>query len=66
MATGHGRTALGFDLDERNVDLARDRVGPMFFSSLTLAEWIDQAPDQLGSLIGGPVLSVSIDPPDAR
>lgn len=42
VATGHGRTALGFDLDERNADLARDRVGPMFFTALTLAEWIDQ------------------------
>jgi tRNA G10 N-methylase Trm11 len=41
VATGHGRDALGFDLDERNVDLARDRVGPMFFTDLTLAEWID-------------------------
>lgn len=26
-ATGHGRDALGIDLDERNADLARERVG---------------------------------------
>lgn len=27
VATGHGRDAIGIDLDERNVDLARERVG---------------------------------------
>lgn len=27
VATGHGRDAWGIDLDERNVDLARERVG---------------------------------------
>lgn len=27
VATGHGRRALGIDLDERNADLARQRVG---------------------------------------
>ena len=31
VATGHGRDAIGIDLDVRNVDLARDRIGPMFF-----------------------------------
>lgn len=31
VAVGHGRNAIGIDLDERNVELARDRVGPMFF-----------------------------------
>lgn len=30
VATGHGRDAVGIDLDERNADLALDRVGPMF------------------------------------
>lgn len=30
VAHGHGRDAIGIDLDERNADLARDRVGPMF------------------------------------
>ena len=29
VATGHGRDATGFDLDERNADLALDRVGPL-------------------------------------
>ena len=32
VATGHGRNAIGIDIDERNVDLARDRIGPMFFT----------------------------------
>lgn len=27
VATGHGRQAIGIDLDERNADLARERVG---------------------------------------
>lgn len=27
VATGHGRDAIGIDLDERNLDLARQRVG---------------------------------------
>lgn len=32
VATGHGRTATGIDLDPRNADLARERVGPMFLT----------------------------------
>lgn len=31
VATGHGRDAISIDLDIRNVDLARERIGPMFF-----------------------------------
>ena len=27
VATGHGRDAIGIDIDERNADLARDRIG---------------------------------------
>jgi site-specific DNA-methyltransferase (adenine-specific) len=27
VATGHGRDAIGIDLDPRNADLARQRVG---------------------------------------
>lgn len=27
VATGHGRDAIGIDIDERNVDLARERIG---------------------------------------
>jgi len=27
VATGHGRDAIGIDLDERNADLARERLG---------------------------------------
>jgi hypothetical protein len=30
VAAGHGRVGLGIDIDERNADLAIDRVGPMF------------------------------------
>ena len=38
VATGHGRDALGIDLDHRNADLARDRIGPMFFKEATVEE----------------------------
>jgi hypothetical protein len=27
VALGHGRDSVGIDLDERNADLARERVG---------------------------------------
>lgn len=43
VATGLGRDALLIDLDERNVDLARDRVGPMLLAESTpaeAAEWL--------------------------
>ncbi len=30
VAHGHGRDAIGIDIDPRNADLATDRVGPMF------------------------------------
>lgn len=33
VATGHGRDAIGIDLDARNVDLARERVG-MFLTDV--------------------------------
>ena len=42
VATGHGRDAIGCDIDERNAELALERVGPMFFSAFSLAEWVDQ------------------------
>jgi DNA modification methylase len=32
VATGHGRDAIGIDLDERNAELALERVGPMFLT----------------------------------
>jgi hypothetical protein len=32
VATGHGRDAIGIDFDERNAELALDRVGPMFLT----------------------------------
>lgn len=32
VAHGHGRDAVGIDLDERNAELARERVGPMFLN----------------------------------
>jgi len=39
VATGHGRHALGIDFDARNIDLARERVGPMFFDPVALDEF---------------------------
>lgn len=38
IATGHGREAIGIDLDERNADLAIERVGPMFLTIEHLSE----------------------------
>jgi len=32
VATGHGRDAIGIDLDSRNFDLALDRVGPFILT----------------------------------
>lgn len=32
VATGHGRDAIGIDLDERNAELALERVGPMLLT----------------------------------
>ena len=32
VATGHGRDAIGIDIDERNADLALDRVGPLMLT----------------------------------
>lgn len=37
VATGHGRDAIGIDLDERNADLAIDRVGPLMLTVEHLA-----------------------------
>jgi hypothetical protein len=36
VATGYGHDAIGFDLDARNAELARDRVGPFLFSLVDL------------------------------
>lgn len=32
VATGHGRDAIGIDLDSRNADLAEERIGRMFLT----------------------------------
>lgn len=32
VATGHGRDAIGIDLDARNADLALERVGPLLLT----------------------------------
>ncbi len=32
VATGHGRDAIGIDIDARNADLALDRVGPLLLT----------------------------------
>ena len=34
VAHGHGRDAIGIDIDPRNAELARDRVGPLFLEVL--------------------------------
>jgi len=36
VATGHGRDAIGIDLDSRNLDLARERVGMFLDESVPL------------------------------
>jgi hypothetical protein len=36
VAHGHGHDSIGFDLDERNLELARERVGPFFFDEVTV------------------------------
>ncbi len=38
VATGHGRDCLSIDLDARNADLARERVG-MWLTETTAEEW---------------------------
>lgn len=43
VATGHSRDFIGIDLDERNHDLALDRIGAMFLQHTT--------PDQLADLL---------------
>lgn len=35
VAHGHGRDTIGIDLDERNLDLTRERIGPMFEIGVT-------------------------------
>lgn len=37
VATGHGRDAIGIDIDERNADLALNRVGPFILTVEHLA-----------------------------
>ena len=38
VATGHGRDAIGIDIDERNAELALDRVGPLMLTVEHLAD----------------------------
>jgi DNA modification methylase len=38
VATGHGRDAIGIDIDARNADLALDRVGPLMLTVEHLAD----------------------------
>jgi predicted RNA methylase len=42
VAIGCGRDFLGCDIDKRNVDLARDRIGPMFFDELDLDAYTEE------------------------
>jgi hypothetical protein len=48
VATGHGAIGIGIDLDERNVELARDRIGPLLFREATVSELAE-------SLATGPI-----------
>lgn len=43
VATGHGRDAIGIDIDERNAELALDRVGPLLLTVEHLADGDDRA-----------------------
>jgi hypothetical protein len=36
VAHGHGHDSIGIDLDSRNLELARERVGPFFFEEVTV------------------------------
>jgi hypothetical protein len=36
VAHGHGYDSIGIDLDSRNLELARERVGPFFFDEVTV------------------------------
>jgi DNA modification methylase len=38
VATGHGRDALLIDLDDDNIDLARERVGGLFFREASIED----------------------------
>ena len=38
VATGHGLDAIGIDIDERNAQLALERVGPMLLEIVSLSE----------------------------
>ena len=39
VAHGHGRDAIGIDIDERSAELARDRVGPLFLEVIGDTDW---------------------------
>lgn len=41
VATGLGRDFLGLDLDERNVDLARERIGSLIFRQVSVDEAVE-------------------------
>ena len=43
VATGHGRDAIGIDIDERNAELALERVGPLLLTVEHLADGDDRA-----------------------
>jgi len=41
VATGHGRHAIGIDLDPRNLNLANDRIGPLILTNgPELPDWL--------------------------
>jgi len=41
VATGHGRNAIGIDIDPRNLHLANDRIGPLILTNgPELPDWV--------------------------
>jgi hypothetical protein len=47
VSHGHGHDTIGIDLDHRNVTLARERVGPMFFEEVDVELQQDPARDPI-------------------
>ena len=58
VADGHGRDAILIDIDERNYELARDRIGPLLFDSSN-----PTSPDDVrsGALLGSELQGSRVD-----
>ena len=53
VAHGHGRDAILIDIDSRNAELARDRIGPLFLEIIGLDDSEEQQPASSQSLDDG-------------